>query len=164
MLDIVQFKHLISFIDLSGSRSTSISDVEDQILSRAMTGKMSAFHRVELALKLNKDASTPVMREAFEKLSSVSKNISIITVYKLISQSNLSEQHLKWKYNAWIFIEISWMTRGWRSMTPPWFFLFYFPYLWLINDHGWISMKSHVRSTWITSKINNKFWKSMHSY
>ena len=71
MLEIVQFKHLISFIDLSGSRSASLSEVEDQILSRAMTGKMSAFNRVELALKLNKDASTTVMKEAFEKLSPV---------------------------------------------------------------------------------------------
>jgi len=68
VLDIVQSRHLISFIDLAGSNSATVSDVEDQILEKVMTGKMSAFNRVNLALNLNKDASSRVMKDAFQNL------------------------------------------------------------------------------------------------
>ena len=75
VLDIIQTKHLVSFLDLSGSGSESSKDIESHVLEKVMTGKMSAFNRVNLALKLNKDGTTPVMKEAFEKLDEVVKSI-----------------------------------------------------------------------------------------
>ncbi|XP_063713195.1 transient receptor potential cation channel subfamily M member 8-like [Symsagittifera roscoffensis] len=72
VLDMVQSKHLLNFIDLSGggggAGGSSVGEIEDMLLEQVMTGKMSAYNRVNLALNLNKDGSTRSLKDAFQNL------------------------------------------------------------------------------------------------